>query len=108
MIAKERLWKTDKGNIVGEGHKDAHSLLCGIGQEVPKEYRGMLNDGCVETKAGKKKREANEAVELQKKKDDEELERMEKEEKEKKEAEEVKNKEKTADENKGGVTVNKK
>ena len=45
MIAKDRLWKTKDGKIVGEGHKDAVSLLCGIGQEVPKEYRAKLNDG---------------------------------------------------------------
>lgn len=103
MIAKERLWKTDKGGIVGEGHKDAVSLLCGTGQEVPKEYRRLLNDGRVESKAEKKKREAEEAVELQKKKDDEEIAKMEKEEKKKKEAEEAANKEKTGEENKGGL-----
>lgn len=116
MIARERLWKTDKGGIVGEGHKDAVSLLCGIGQEVPKEYRDQLNDGRAskvkeETKVEKKKREAEEAAELQKKKDEEEEERMEKEEEEEaknKEAEGSANKEKTGEENKGSVTVNKK
>ena len=110
MIAKERLWKTDKGYIVGEGHKDAIALLCGVGQEVPKEFRSLLNDGRAskvkeETKAEKKKREAKEAAELQKKEDDEELVRMEKEEQEKeeqekKEAEEVANKEQTGEGNK--------
>ena len=94
MIAKERLWKTDKGDVVAEGHKDASSLLCGKEQEVPKEYRSQLDDGYIlnikkETKAEKKKRE-----------DDEELARMEKEEEEKKEAEEAANKEQTGEGNK--------
>lgn len=102
MIAKERLWKTADGKIVKEGDKDALSLLCAVGKEVPKEDRSKLNDGRIskvkkETEAKKEKRKAEEAVELQKKKD--------KEEKEKKDAE---NKEKTGEENKGGLSVNKK
>ena len=113
MIAKERLWKTDKDEVVAEGHKDASSLLCGKEQEVPKEYRSQLDDGYIlnikkETKAEKKKREAEEAAELQEKENNEKSQCMEKEKNEEKQAEEAANKEQTGEGNKDGLTVNKK
>ena len=45
MKARERLWlNQDRTKVVEEGHKDARTLLAGVGQDIPKEHEGLVKD----------------------------------------------------------------
>jgi hypothetical protein len=42
VIAGQRLWRTEQGDIVPEGHPDAAFLVVGEGCEVPDEFEAAV------------------------------------------------------------------
>jgi hypothetical protein len=54
MPGGKRLWRTDKGDLVEDGHKDAVTLAYGVDDELAESDKGKVRKAATSSTEGKK------------------------------------------------------